>query len=933
MQLDTLQRELEARFEQISGERAENWRIFALEHGLSIDMEELAASLSEQLRCGNPNQFHWLVWVVFATEIGYSFAGAEYWQTFNERLPAWRRNADSNRNRNLIRAWFRRFAKKYNGVRPSGTWAKQFSIIAWPITHAILPKDLQHHFAKSLHNHRYRLAADNNPISIGQLIHGQALTTSSRFREFSEQEELAGRIALALLGVESEESPLSPDATKRIVGDLEATQAAKDWLHAAREVRRIQGARKQKQRHTERTPQARQQAPAERLSLSPRLLLSKANNRWRVGVLIPSFAPLAFDVAGVGQFLRTTKVQLQGGTGTWQPAQILTGTVKLHMLQQWPNDGVVVKFKDSHPILEHLMRHEGTLSNGPLWVCKVGADGLARHVRQNLLRPGHEYIALAKAGFAFPHSPAFESVDVQCTGIVGVRLKLPKHVPDDIRRVLKLLGLSLASTVTIWPAGIPAISWDGEGLSEWLTTDSPCFGIDVDREVAAVDVVLNGTTRLTISRCGITGPSWLQLRPLPPGRYSLNIEVKVESGEHAPKVITGGEVHLDVRDPLGLEATVSQRGGLMAIPVPVDATLEDLEEGKLTLDLFGPQGREVSVLLKIDGPEPTRFPLGKADLPVSLTGLWEKLSTDDQEILGVSASCQLVVSAEEMGSFALPLERVSRPVRWLLKRSRQAISLRLIDEAGLGAQSNCHMAPLETPNTAQLLDHDECVDGFDVQEPGGLYVVAGKGRLDAVIVSLPNQQGRGDLASQIGFTPRLEGFAASDDTVKDDIQLLTLWTKARVVGSLGPARQKKVVRTMRDALTKLVCGSFWVQAEAVFEDSIKDQSATADLGELISTSQARRNFAAKLRMSHREAIEKSPAEVVLWLLPISKAFGICNDKGVIEKALRFLTDLIGFVTTSSDVPADVRELATQGDLVRGVRYLLILLEGKSWDWS
>lgn len=227
MQLDHLQRELELRFERLSGERSEGRRVFALEHGLSIDVVELAAELSQQLKYGNPRQAHWLVWVVFATEIGYSFAGAEYWQTFSERLPAWRRSADGNRNRSQIRVWFRKFANKYNGVRPSGTWAKQFSIIAWPITHAILPKDLQFHFAKSLHHNRFRLATENDSIGVGRLIHTQTLPTSSRFREFSEQEELVGRIALALLRVDSEELPLSSEATKRIIGDLEVTQAAR----------------------------------------------------------------------------------------------------------------------------------------------------------------------------------------------------------------------------------------------------------------------------------------------------------------------------------------------------------------------------------------------------------------------------------------------------------------------------------------------------------------------------------------------------------------------------------------------------------------------------------------------------------------------------------------------------------------------------------
>lgn len=931
MQLDALQRTLEARFEQLSGERVEDRRVFALEHDQLIDMSELAIILSAQAKYGKPDARHWLVWIVFATEIGYRYAGAEYWQTFRDQLPAWRQYADSNRNRSQIRVWFRQFSRKYRGVRPSGTWAQQFSIIAWPITHAILPQDLQYHFAKSLHTHRYRLAANNDPLSIGRLIHANSALASSRFREFSEQEELVGRIALALLGVEMEEPPLSPETTKRIVADLERTQTAKDLLREARDVRRITGARRNSE--SGRTPTSPPQCSAARFNLTPNLLLSKEHNAWRVGVLIPSFAPLASEATEIRQFLRTTKVQLQGGTGTWQPAQVLTRPTKLHMLREMPKDGVVVKFKDANPILEHLLNLDGTLGAGPLWVCKVGADGLARQLRQHLVRPGHEYIILATAGHSFPRSQVLQPIEVHCQAIVGVRLKMPRHVPADMRQILHSLNLRLVTTVTIWPAGIPALSWDGEGHSEWLTTDTPCFGVDVDHDVVSIDVALNGTSHLSIPRQSLVGPSWLQLPCLPPGQHKLMVEVKSGPKGQTANEVTRGEVLLVVRDPLGMEETINQRGGLMAIPSPADATLDDLEQGLLTLDLLGPRGREVKVRLEIAGTDGFNAPIGKFDLPVTLNELWAKLASEAQELLGVRSTCKIVADAEEIGSFAFTLDRLSRPVRWLPKQSKQTISLRLIDEAGLGASANCQMAPLDRPNRPQSLDYEVCVEGINVEAPGGLYVITGRGRMDAVIVSMPSSQRWTDLASLRGFALALDGFAVAAGTLSTDIQLLKLWSKARAVGPLATVRQKQVLRAMRNALTQLVCGAAWLWAEAMFEASSQDADAIADLGENITSNPAHRSFAAKLRMSYKEALDISPAEVVSWLLPISVAFSVCNDRHLIERALRFFTDPAGFATSSTDVVREVHELATQGELVRGVRYLQILLEGRSWDWS
>ena len=928
MQLDTLQRMLESRFEQLSGEHTADRRIFALEHDVAIDMQALAAELSKQLRYGKPDGRYWLVWVVFATEVGYSYAGAEYWQTFGDRLPAWKQYADNNRNRSQIRVWFRQFALKYRGVRPTGTWAQQFSIIAWPVTHAVLPQDLQYHFAKSLHAHRYRLAADNDPVSIGRVIHAHSALTSSRFREFSEQEELVGRIALALLGVEAEEPPLSSATTKRIADDLQRIQAAKDFLREARDVRRLRGGSRKPQ-----AALARQQSPLPRFNLTPTLLLSNEHDAWRVGVLIPSFAPLASDVAEIRQFLKTTKIQLQGGAGTWQPAQVLTRPTKLHMLQQWPKDGVVLKFKDPYPVLEHLLNQDGVLSKGPLWVCKIGPDGLARQVRQNLVRPGTDYIVLASNGHSFPRVSMLTPIPIRCTGMAGVRLDLPAHIAADTRQVLSTLGLRLATTVRVWPAGVPAVSWDGDGHSEWLTTDRPCFGIEVDHDADAVEVVLDGATRLTILRSGAKGPSWLQLPNLPSGQHTLTVEVRSSEEGHPIGGGSRGEVLLEVRDPLGMEETFNQRGGLMVIPSPADATLEDLEQGRLTLDLFGPREREVKVRLEIPGSEVFDGQIGKFDLPVTLNELCAKLESEAQELLGVSSKCQLIVDAEEIGSFVLPLERVSRAVRWLPKRSKQSFSLRLIDEAGLGEHAICQMAPLNAPNVPQLLSYDSCLSGIAVQPPGGLYVVAGKGRMDAVLVSLPSQQRWSDLASLKGFDMRLDTFALSADTLKDDIQLLKLWSKARVVGPLGVVRQKKMIRAMQDALIRLVCGSAWLQAEAIFESSTRSNDAIADLGDRATAIPARRSFAAKLRLSHKEIAEKSPSEVVAWLLPIASAFGVCKDKGTVESALRFFTDPAGFVARSSAITKELGELTAQGDLARGVRYLQILQEGKVWDWN
>ncbi len=135
----------------------------------------------------------------------------------------------------------------------------------------------------------------------------------------------------------------------------------------------------------------------------------------------------------------------------------------------------------------------------------------------------------------------------------------------------------------------------------------------------------------------------------------------------------------------------------MVIATPADATLENLERRDLRLEVFGPAGREAQLFLEVNGCETDRKPFSKVVLPDTLSDLWNRLPVETQEDLGGSSACRLVVNADEIGTFVLPLERESRPLRWLLRRTKHTTTLRLIDEAGLGAHAQCQMASLDQP--------------------------------------------------------------------------------------------------------------------------------------------------------------------------------------------------------------------------------------------
>jgi hypothetical protein len=160
--------------------------IFALEHGLDIDQRaDLACEIRKSILRQPPSPDHALAWTVYASEIGYGYAGEEYWQTFEADTPGWTENGD----RYWIRECFIAFHQLYGGAKPTGQWAQHFSIICWPITHAVLPCDLQRQFAQLLYDLRHTFTDESlsSPQLLGEHIADRSGSTSSRFQQFAQE--------------------------------------------------------------------------------------------------------------------------------------------------------------------------------------------------------------------------------------------------------------------------------------------------------------------------------------------------------------------------------------------------------------------------------------------------------------------------------------------------------------------------------------------------------------------------------------------------------------------------------------------------------------------------------------------------------------------------------------------------------------------------
>ena len=315
--LDEWQTRLEQHFETLARSRSESGLdVFALEHGLD---ETAIAEISGQLRLRLKNRLplspHWLLWVIYSTEHGFRYKGDEYWPSFEQQTPSW-----DGKKRYQLAQWFKKFQQIYNGVVPTGRWADQFSIISRPITHAILPKYLQVQFARTLYYQRQRLIGLTalNAGDIGRRLAGNADHASTRFQEFLQQEELTGRIVLALLGEQSVagSEPIYPSTLQRIVGDLERVRNAREWLGEARRYFKdrftgiatgLPGARAANP-HGERPGRDMPQ-----FDVRPKVYLShRGGGNWIVWAELPSFKEIGSLGADIRSFLRATRCRLNG---------------------------------------------------------------------------------------------------------------------------------------------------------------------------------------------------------------------------------------------------------------------------------------------------------------------------------------------------------------------------------------------------------------------------------------------------------------------------------------------------------------------------------------------------------------------------------------------------------------------------------------------
>ena len=826
MDLTSWHARLAQHFSQLREVRHATWGdrpIFALEHGLEADeVKAVAAAVRAHIAHSAPSISHSLAWIVYAAEIGYGFSGDEYWQTFEEQTPGWTFRGD----RYWIRHCYQVFERNYGGARPSGAWAEHFSIICWPITHAILPRDLQYQLARILYEVRDSFSADlfESPPKLGEFIAARSWNGNSRFQNFAQETQLIGQIAAALLlqGQLGTSSLIHGAALQRIGTDLDCERRAREWLrrarHSAQERAKIRGistGRIELSSSVRRPDQARTEIAA--LGIEPRLVLrprDPSRLSWDVSLDIPDLSHLLVRFPQTRDILTGSRCTVAGASGRpLARGRCLYGVQRV-LLVRWPRaEEVLLQFEKTALELEYLLRTECLLRPGPSWLFRIASDGLAYELRSLRVRPGERYILVSATG-PFRATEHLRPVELQCEGVHGALITLPAALTSQWEAELGRLGLGQARKIEVWPAGIGAVVWDGEGHGEWLASETPCLAICADHELSALMVSL-GQDCFESNNIAAGQIVFVELPQLHVGLHTIRIHTR--SGPRGTPWSMGDlDVVMRIREARPWSPGVSCHGPLNAHVDPPAPTLEQLWEGRVEISVRGPPGRHLKCAVSLrdtqSGAATFTKHLPSVALPVT-PGIWKRHferhfqnACEAPLAYETARVCEIEFTCDELGALNLRSEREFTPLRWAVRRDSQRHIAHLLDDSGDATPPQVVRMAFELPMVEEPLDLAQV---YDVPTAGGLYV-ARRGASSAAVIVPPTVRSFADLRC----VPHIDARERSIDAVLRVVSLACTWGSARLAGDLFSAtRQRDVLRALAAHIFRLIGGDTWASAE------------------------------------------------------------------------------------------------------------------------
>ena len=820
MTLSALHERLDAHFRALAETRQRlpnSPGVYAIEHGLAQgDLSVLGDAIESWISQARPSQEHRLPFVVYTTEVGYRYEGDEYWPTLERRAPGWERRV----GRAYVRSIFRWFKRTYFGAKPQGRWAEHRSIISWPITHAILPTDLQRQLARLLYECRGALTNEllDHAAHLGGFLGAHAHRASKRFQQFAQNTELLGNVAMALLADGANAPTIDPLALERIKRDLNEVRQARQWLSDAKSSAdriRIKGA--------SRGPSTTRRFVGSTDGGTPPtspvdFWLHLVNAGWQLRLRVPDFAPLFGRRRELRQDVAQARCRVVGTGGKRRATGWLLDSGQQVALAEWPGgDEPVFELDRVAPQTATLFAEEARTPPTERWLFRriFGDKGLL--VRSGLVRPGARYLLLGP-GLEAPLVDWIREEPVDCVGAVVLAMDIPQDLGSDVSEMIRALGCDAQSSVTVTPLGVVPAAWDGAGYGEWLLGDQPILGLSSDHEIIAFTATLDESEQVHVQwEKTADGLVALELSDLGPGWHDLRLSFLVSEGT---RPIPDLRVGIRVR-----EAEAERTDGTFRQPLrlrvhPQGASLEDFWDGRSTVEADGPYGLNTTVMVALssaDEPAAAQcafqvpLPLTAAQWPVVLDAQVTQ-QLEFQNAYDDATHVRLDLGDDELGHVSVVLERELEPLRWGFRRSRGRTIVRLYQSADTGGSVEVSRYPFRTPYERKPATAEDSLgfDFFDAE--GGLFVAQLDG-YEARAILPPTERDlrrlrrvRGDV--RVGVRGR------SAAILTQLVGLANLWSESRCPGDwLAHDRRNAVCSAVKSAIASTVGGHTWSRLE------------------------------------------------------------------------------------------------------------------------
>jgi hypothetical protein len=563
-----------------------------------------------------------------------------------------------------------------------------------------------------------------------------------------------------------------------------------------------------------------------------------------------------------------------------------------------------------------------------------------------IVRPGRTYILLSEQ----PITARYDFVSackVDCDGIHAVMLSVPEQVPFDAMIRLQQLGVQVARTVRIFPAGLSARGFDGEGHTEWLTTEAPCFGIVHDHPVDTYTLRLNAESEIRIDAPSASTPVFVRIAPLSVGRHTLMVKAhRSEAQGSLGSAFAEGVITLDVREPEPWTPGTTSHAGLAITLEPDAPSLDEFWEGHTSVSVLGPAGHQVVCevqLFSASGKELLSEPVATFDLPITPTDWKKKLSlftSDDRSAWSCAeaTSGRFLIKGEELGTFALRLERDVKPLRWVCRNLPKETTIRLIDDTGSEQVPACRFFSFRTPAAAVSLDSEIAVAGSKVDSPGGLFQACVGKVHDDVIVSLPL---RVHGFTELLIEPDVSALEVEATSPAAVIEALRQWSGARLLGPLVTLHRDRIVERIADKLYARLCGPQWAEAEKAYLDAPRAGFARQRLLDTVGAPHA-----FSVALSHEnDRMDEGTESGTAWFFRVAAHCQVSLNQGICDFALRIAgcpQDVPDMVPTQSLLDALLSDVEEKKTLLRGARLVALLCASRNpgpyggifprWNW-